>query len=352
MPKKILHAAAWLAASLLLLAAAGYLYFLSFDLDRAPRANPAARPADLAWLPPASAAPRGRVLAVVSSAATFPGSAKKAGYELTELSRAYYVFLANGFEVDIASPAGGTPPARIDTDDMGDADYAFLNDPAAQRQLAATHRLADIDPARYAAVYIVGGKGAMLDLAGNADVNRIVSALAARGGVIGAVCHGPAALFDVKRPDGGSLVAGRAITGFSNEEELFLMEDARQRLPFLLEDRARELGARFTAAPRYIGHVVSDGRLVTGQNPWSTWGVAESMVEALGYQPLARPVTAEERSVQALAAYYSGGLAAAREELSAGQGSFDKMLVLMHAVIAAMQWRVADAFQLQRLAKG
>ncbi|MYN05538.1 type 1 glutamine amidotransferase domain-containing protein [Pseudoduganella sp. DS3] len=348
--KKILRGTAWLAATLLLLAAAGYVYFLSFDLDAQPRANPQARPADIAWLA-APDSPRGRVLAVVSSTAHFPGSARKAGYELTELARAYYVFQSSGFEVDIASPQGGRPPQRIDTDDMGDADYAFLNDPAAQRKLAATARLADVDPARYSAVYFVGGKGAMFDFPGNADIARVAGAVAARGGVLGAVCHGPAALLELRGADGASLVAGRRMTGFTNDEELFLMKDARQRLPFLLEERARELGARFSSAPKYVGHVVVDGKLVTGQNPWSTWATAEEMVRALGATPVARPETGEERSVLALAAYYSKGLAAGRAELRQGQG-FDKMLVLMHAVVAGMQGRVADAFQLQRLAKG
>lgn len=352
---KILRATAWLAASLAVLAAAGYLYFLSFDLERQPRANPQVRPADIAWLAAAArsaaSVPRGRVLAVVSSTAYFPDGRKKAGYELTELARAYYVFRASGLEVDIASPAGGRPPERIDADDMGDADYAFLNDPAARRKLDATLRLADIDPARYRAVYFVGGKGAMFDFPGNADIARIAGAVAARGGVLGAVCHGPAALFDVRGADGRSLVAGRRLTGFTNDEELFLMADARRRLPFLLEDRARQLGARFAGAPKYVGHVVVDGKLVTGQNPWSTWATAEAMVAALGMTPAARPETREERSTLALAAYYNSGLAAARAELREGQG-FDKMLVLMHAVVAGMQGRVADAFQLQRLARG
>ncbi|SFF81663.1 Putative intracellular protease/amidase [Duganella sp. CF458] len=351
MIKQFLRAAGWLAATLALLAAAGYAYFLSFELDRQPRPNPQVRPAEIAWLAAAPAAPRGRILAVVSSAAHFPDGRKKAGYELTELARAYYVFQAGGYEVDIASPAGGRPPERIDAEDMGDADYAFLNDHTAQRKLDATQPLASVDPGRYAAVFFVGGKGAMFDFPNNADAARIASAIAARGGVVGAVCHGPVALFGAHGPGGGSLVAGRRMTGFSNDEELFLMKDARQRLPFMLEDRARALGARFAVAPKFVGHVVVDGKLVTGQNPWSTWATAEAMVTAMGATPAARPLTAEERSALALAAYYDSGLEAGRAELRQGEG-FDKMLVLMHAMVAAMQGRGRDAFQLQRLAKG
>ncbi|MEQ8803166.1 MAG: type 1 glutamine amidotransferase domain-containing protein, partial [Haliea sp.] len=88
-------------------------------------------------------------------------SGKRTGYELTELSRAYYVFTANGFTVDIASPDGGQPPVVIDDDDMGEFDYAFLNDPVARSKVINSTAVASINPEEYAAVYFVGGKGAM-----------------------------------------------------------------------------------------------------------------------------------------------------------------------------------------------
>lgn len=350
MRKTLLRTAAWLAAGLVVLTAGGYAHYRSLGLDGLPQANPQATTADLAWLREPVAEKRGRILAVVSSTERGGPAMKRAGYELTELSRAYYVFQANGYEVDIASPKGGRPPERIDPDDMGDTDYAFLNDAAAQRKLAASIPLAAVDPDRYAAVYFVGGKGAMYDFPDNPHVARIVAAIGARG-VVGAVCHGPAALLGVKGPDGRALVAGRRMTGFTNEEELFLIEDARTRFGFLLEERARAEGARFVAGPKYVDNTVVDGRLVTGQNPWSAWSVAEAMIATLGHQPLARERTAEEASVLLLATYYREGLDAARAR-QAALPRFDKMLVLMHSVVAAMQWRAADAVNLQRLAKG
>jgi putative intracellular protease/amidase len=352
MKKTLLRAAAWLGALLLMLlvvlATGGYAWYRSLDLDKLPKANPQATVADLAWLNNAVAQKRGRILAVVSSTERGGPAMKKAGYELTELARAFYVFQANGYEVDIASPKGGRPPERIDLDDMGDADYAFLNDPAAQDKVVHSIPLARVDASRYAAVYFVGGKGAMHDLPGNPDVARIVGDIAARG-VVGAVCHGPAALLGVKLAGGRAFVAGRRMTGFTNEEELFLTQDARTRFGFLLEERAVAEGARFVAGPRYIDNTVVDGRLVTGQNPWSTWSVAEAMIAALGHQPVARERTLEEVSVGLLATYYRDGLQAARAE-QAALPRFDKMLVLMHSVVAAMQWRVVDAVNLQRLA--
>lgn len=351
MNKTLLRAAAWLAAIVLLLAAGGYAWYRSLDLDSLPKANPQATVADLAFLKKPVTQKRGRILAVVSSTERGGPAMKKAGYELTELARAYYVFQANGYEVDIASPQGGKPPERIDLDDMGDADYAFLNDAAAQHKVVNSIPLAGIDASRYAAVYFVGGKGAMHDLPDNPDVARIVGDIAGRG-VVGAVCHGPAALLGVKLADGKPLVAGRRMTGFTNEEELFLMKDARTRFGFLLEERAVAQGARFVAGPKYIDNTVVDGRLVTGQNAWSSWSVAEAMITALGHRPVARERTAEEVSVRLLATYYRDGFDAARKQQSglAPFARFDKMLVLMHSVVAAMQWRAADAVNLQRLA--
>ncbi|ATQ76791.1 type 1 glutamine amidotransferase domain-containing protein [Massilia violaceinigra] len=350
MIKKLLRAGAWLAATLVLLAAGGYLYYRSLDLDQLPRANPQFAVADLAYLKNAVAQKRGRILAVVSSTERGGPAMKRAGYELTELARAYYVFQANGYEVDIASPKGGKPPERIDLDDMGDADYAFLNDAAAQAKVVNSIALAHVDARQYAAVYFVGGKGAMYDLPDNPDVARIVNEIAGRG-VVGAVCHGPAALLGVKLASGKALVAGRRMTAFTNEEELFLTKDARTRFGFLLEERAVADGARFVAGPKYIDNTVVDGRLVTGQNAWSTWSVAEAMIAALGHRPVARERTAEEVSLRLLATYYRAGLGAARAE-QAVLPRFDKMMVLMHSVVAAMQWRAIDAVNLQRLANG
>jgi putative intracellular protease/amidase len=343
---KIRRIAIWLCATLALLAACAYAYYLSLGIDKIPKANTLATVASLDYMQRAVPGKRGKILAVVSSTERMDGGKKKAGYELTELARAYYVFKANGFEVDIASPLGGKPLAVLD--DMGDSDYAFLNDKAAQAKAAATLKLADIDPSGYAAVYFVGGKGAMFDFPDNPDVERIVAAIAPRG-VVGAVCHGPAALLHVKLADGSALMAGRNMTAVSNAEELFLRKNARSVFPFLLEDKANEIGARFVQVPLFLDNTVIDGRLVTGQNPWSTWSTAEAMIAALGHTPVARQATAEEISERILATYYRAGFARASAE-QAAQPRFDKMLVLMHALVAGMQWRLADAFQLQRLA--
>lgn len=315
----------------------------SMALDAGPRAPDPDWPALVESDPP-----RGRILAVVSSTATHPHNGRSAGYELTELARAYALFLAHGYAVDIASPQGGKAPMKLDDSLLG-ADRAFLADPLAKARREATLRLADVDPSRYAAVYFVGGKGTLYDFADDPDIARIGAAIWAQGGVIAAVCHGPAALLGIRLPDGRALVAGRQVAAFSNAEEIFLMPDAARVLPFLLQDRLLAAGARYSEGPRYLEHVVVDDRLITGQNPWSTWLTAEATLRALGVTPQARLPTAEEHSVRVLRALHDQGIEAAwrvRAERPA-----DRHLLAMHAVVAAMEWRLFDALRLHALAR-
>jgi putative intracellular protease/amidase len=325
----------------------GAAYIHSLDLDSQQRADAKTTPADLPFLRHAAPATRGRILAIVTSTAKADRDRIPAGLELTELARAYYTFRANGFAVEIASPQGGKPPVTLD-EDLVEADYAFINDPEAQRLLANTIPLAAVDPARYAAVYFVGGKGAMFDFPNNVAATRIASAIYGAGGVIGAVCHGPAALLAVRGPDGRGLLEGRRVTGFTNREELFLISNAREVFPFLLQDALTHAGATFVEGPMYLDHTIVDDRVVTGQNPWSTWSVAEGMVRSLGYQPVHRDATGEEIAVRVLDEYHRRGQAAAAR-LRGTLPNADKRLILMHALIAAMEARPWTAYQIQRL---
>lgn len=339
----------WVLALLTaLFAGAGSLVPAGGGEIEAARTGPVAQAEALGFVRAGVQESRGRILAVVTSTPRFGPTGKNAGYELTELARAYYVFVANGYAVDVASPQGGKAPVNIDAEDMQAIDHAFLADPVAQHKTAETLALTEVRPEHYAAVYFVGGKGAMFDFPDNPEMQRIVSAIHGRG-VVGAVCHGPAALFNVRLPDGRRLVEGRAMTGFTDAEELFLNENAREVFPFLLQERAQQLGARFVEGEMYLDHTVADGRLVTGQNPWSTWSVAEGMIRALGHAPVPRAATAEELSVRLLARYRSEGLAAALAERERLAG-FDADLVRMHAVVAAMDWELGDAADLLRLA--
>lgn len=299
-----------------------------------------------AALPPG----RGRILAIVTSVKTIGSSGKITGYELSELARAYWVFTANGFVVDIASPQGGEPYALLDEDDMAEFDYAFLNDPIAREKMKSTLKLSQINPDHYVALYFVGGKGAMFDFPENPDIHHLVSKFDRQGKMIAAVCHGPAALVNVKRADGSWLVANKKVSAFTNSEELLLLPDAQTLFPFLLQTRLEERGAQFMAGTDYLQQVVQEGNLITGQNPWSVWLVAETMVKQLGYEPLARALTAEEQSILLLQVYYDHGLSVAEKRAKEGNADLSGQLVLMHSFVAAMRGDFIDMIKLLILA--
>lgn len=294
---------------------------------------------------------RGKVLAVVTSTEVMGNSTKPTGYELTELARPYYVFTANGFVVDIASPKGGKPPALIDKDDMGPFDYAFLNDREAQQKVDNSIPIDQVSAGDYQAIFFVGGKGTMFDFPDNTDIQTLVRDFHKNGKVIGAVCHGPAALANVTLDNGEPLIAGRQISAFTNEEELFLIPDAAQRFPFLLEDRLREQGAIFQSGPTYLEQVSVDGQLITGQNPWSTWLAAERMVEAMGYTPRPRQITPAEQTVELLLTYEQQGYEKAREKLQKlrDRKDLDRRLLAMHGMVSAMRWEPGKTLDIIRL---
>jgi len=293
---------------------------------------------------------RGKILAVVTSTNTMGSSGKSTGYELTELSRAYYVFKANGFDVDIASPLGGRPPVVIDDDDMGEFDYAFLNDSIAQYKTSHTIAMNNVVAEEYQAVFFVGGKGAMFDFPDNKAIQSIVRNYYQSGKVIGAVCHGPAALVNVTLDNGHPLIENKKVSGFTNKEELLLIPDAKSIFPFLLQDKLAAQGAQFNEGAMYLEKVSHDKNLVTGQNPWTTWLLAETMITQLGYRPKYRQITAEENAVKVLAVYENDGSEKAKaliETMASEENTqMSREFIASHSIIAAMQLDIGRFFSL------
>lgn len=218
-----------------------------------------------------------RILIATTSHTRKGSTGEPTGAYLPELAHPYQVFTKAGFSVEIASVAGGAIPL----DGVADADatsQAFLREHGAT---LLTHSLAaaEVDPARYDAIYFAGGHGAMWDLPDDPAFARVAAAIYERGGSVAAVCHGPAALVNLKLSSGAYLVAGKEVSAFTNEEERAVKLEAV--VPFLLADKLIERGARHLPAPNWQAQVVVSERLVTGQNPASAAGVAEKVVEVL-----------------------------------------------------------------------
>jgi putative intracellular protease/amidase len=268
-----------------------------------------------------------RVLLVVSGHGLDEGKARP-GFEMDELSQAYVVFADNGLQVDIASPSGGAVVAdRFNPNKPYNS--RFLADPEAAAKLTSTRALASAGNEKYAAIFIIGGKGAMFDLPVNTNLKTMLAETYQAGGVIGAVCHGPAVFMNVPLKGGASLLEGRSVTGFSNEEEALFGKGWAPSFPVLLESGLRGSGAKFSEAPMMLSHVVTDGRLVTGQNPSSTAAAAEAVIKAMG-RPLApRQPWADERSMALLSQMLGDDKAEAQASFNADPSQYDVPLIAM-----------------------
>jgi putative intracellular protease/amidase len=232
---------------------------------------------------------RSRILIVLSSCDRIPGTERGTGTWLEELAAPYYVFRDAGAQVDLASVAGGSAPidpTSVEPAFQTEATRRFAQDPQAQRALANTSKLASIRPDAYDAVFYSGGLGPVFDLSEDRGSIAFIEAMHQAGKPIAAVCHGPAALRNVRDARGIALVKDRAVTGFSNSEEM--AANGPGVVPFSIEDELRRLGGRFSAAADGQPHVVADGTLVTGQNPASSEGTARKVLEMMRRGPEGR----------------------------------------------------------------
>lgn len=224
-----------------------------------------------------------KILIVATSHDRLGQTGEKTGFYWEELAAPYWVFAEAGFAVEIASIAGGEPPAdpkSVSSDGQRIAAVdRFTADPAAMAKLAGAKPVAAIDPAGFDAVFLAGGHGAMWDMPDHPALARLIEAIHGRNGVVAAVCHGPAGLLGARAPDGSPLIAGKRVAGFTDEEERAV--GLERVVPFLLESRMRELGAFPEPGPAFQPKTVRDGRLVTGQNPMSSEGAAGLVLEAL-----------------------------------------------------------------------
>ncbi|RYG38593.1 MAG: type 1 glutamine amidotransferase domain-containing protein [Burkholderiales bacterium] len=224
-----------------------------------------------------------KILMVLTSHERLGDTGKKTGFWLEEFAAPYYVFKDAGADVVLASPQGGQPPLdpKSDAPDaQTEATRRFRDDAGAQQSLAATRRLAELQPSDYDAVFYPGGHGPLWDLANDRDSIMFIESTDAAVKPLGLVCHAPGVLQAAKGRDGAPLVRGRRVTGFANTEEAAVgLTDV---VPFLVEDMLRGHGAQYEKGADFASHVVTDGNLVTGQNPASSADAAQALLRLLG----------------------------------------------------------------------
>ena len=219
-----------------------------------------------------------KILMVLTSVSEIAKTGEATGYNVAEAAHPWKVFKDSGHFVDFASIQGGVPPQdEVDTDDP--IQVAFTEDETTRAGLYNTARVDVIDAEQYDAVYLVGGHGTMWDFPDSEGLQKLVASVYNAGGLVGAVCHGPAGLLNVELANGLRLVEGRKVAAFTNDEEVAAGKD--QVIPFFLADLLEERGANHVSADVFEEMVVVDERLVTGQNPASAAGVAKEMEKLL-----------------------------------------------------------------------
>lgn len=223
-----------------------------------------------------------KILMVLTSHDKMGDTGHATGFWLDEFTAPYYVFRDAGADITLASPKGGRPPVDPNSEAEGaltDSTRRFAEDSEGQAALAQTLRLEEVRIEDYDVLFYPGGHGPLWDLAGDARSVALIEDAANQGKVIGAVCHGPAVFRDALDGDGSPLVSGRRVTGFSNSEEEGVQ--LTSVVPFLVEDMLMEKGGEYSKGDDWSSYVVTDRRLITGQNPASGEAAAEAVLDAL-----------------------------------------------------------------------
>ena len=215
------------------------------------------------------------ILMVLSSHEQLGDTDRSTGWYLSEAAHPWKVFTGADHDLTWVSPSGGFAPmdGTDSTDQTTDEFLAEFGDRGPE-----TLTPGQVDAADFGAIFYVGGHGTMWDFPDNEALAALASSIYSSGGVVGAVCHGPAGLLNID-VDGSKLIDGKRVAGFTNAEEAGV--ELTDVVPFLLEDRLKAAGADHRAGADFEENVVVDGRLVTGQNPPSATGVATAVVAAI-----------------------------------------------------------------------
>ncbi len=223
-----------------------------------------------------------KVLIVLTSHDKLGDTGKKTGFWLEEFAAPYYHLKDAGAQITLASPHGGQPPIdpkSNDPDAQTKATLRFLDDQAAQNELAHTAKLADMSADDFDAIFYPGGHGPLWDLYNDKQSIALIESFIAANKPVAAVCHAPAVLLKAKAENGEPLLKGKNVCGFSNDEEEAV--GLTKIVPFLLQDELIKVGANYKKTQSWQPIAVVDGLLITGQNPASSEPVAKELIKSI-----------------------------------------------------------------------
>ena len=232
-----------------------------------------------------------KVLMVVANPSVSTTTGWPVGFWASELTHPWYEFREVGYEVTLASPEGGKVEVDALSDPRDSSGYSaddvismgFLNTPTLATMLEETKKLSELELDEFDAIVVCGGQSPMFSFRDDEDLKQAISHFYESERPTAALCHGTAALMDVKLSDGSYLIEGKTMTGFADVEE----EDAdaavgQKVMPWHIEDAAKERGANYVQGGLWRAFAVQDGPLITGQQQYSGREVAKLVIEALG----------------------------------------------------------------------
>jgi putative intracellular protease/amidase len=233
-----------------------------------------------------------KVLIVASNPAVSGRTGWPIGFWWAELTHPYWELTEAGYDVDIASPDGGSLQGDSWSDPRDESGYSasdlvtlgFVNSAEHLKLVAGTPPIVDVSLDSYDAVLLVGGQAPMYTFWSDTRVHSLVATAYETGKVTAVICHATCVLLRTRLSTGDLLVAGKTWTGFANSEEDYADEYVGQTIqPFRIEDEARALaGTNFIVQGRFRPHVVRDGRLITGQQQYSGAAAAREIIATVG----------------------------------------------------------------------
>lgn len=222
-----------------------------------------------------------KALFVLTNHTRLGNTGKQTGWYLPEVAHPYYVLENAGFEIDFTSPEGGMTKPDENSLNLEDGDNRrFFESRELMEKTRNTLPAAEVRAGDYQVIYYAGGHGTMWDFPDNKKLADIAAAIYERGGIVGAVCHGTSGLLGVTLSDSKRLIENKSINSFTNEEEEELQ--LTDVVPFLLETKLTERGAIFRQGKKFTPFVITDERVVTGQNEFSARAVGEQIIKLIG----------------------------------------------------------------------
>lgn len=223
-----------------------------------------------------------KVIIVLTNHGDLGKTGNKTGWYLPEVAHPYKVFKAAGWNVTFVSPKGGKAPMDPGSGEMFKEDkdcQEFLSNAGVMKEIENTKKPSDVkgNIKDYAVIFYAGGHGPMWDLADDKAVAELATAIYENNGIVGAVCHGTVGLCPVFLSNGSHILRDKSVTSFTNSEETSIK--LSEAMPFLLETKLTDLGAKFVGVADWQPNVQADGRVITGQNPNSATPVAKKIVE-------------------------------------------------------------------------